>query len=193
LTSLGGADVKELCQVLSRFERDAFAWYEDGSGRLDGESFGVVTLIDGDADAASGVLIEEGIADGDVHEGFAEGEDERFAVELEADFVADGVTKGAKIVALNVGNERAKRIVEADDVAGDSFFFDGSGFGRESNELRNVRAGDGEIPTSGEMSGSRRKNVAAVEGGRPLLIDFGGIALKLGMPPFEFAAQRKVE
>ena len=150
----------------SAFEGDAFAGDENCSGRLDGEFFGIVTLIDGDADAAARVLIEERFADGNVHEGFAEGENERFAVEVETDFVADGVTEGAKIVALNVGDKRAEGIVEADDVAGDSFLFDDGDFRAEANELRNDGASDGVIPTGGEMRGGGRKNIAAVKSGR---------------------------
>jgi len=135
------------------FEGGAFAGNEDCSGRFDGEFFRVIALVNGDGDAAARILIEKGFADGNVHKGFAEGQDECFAVELKANFVADGVTEGAEIVALNVGNERAERIVERDDVTSDSFFFDGGGFGAEANELRNEGAGDGVIPSGGEMRG----------------------------------------
>jgi len=148
------------------FERGAFAGNENCSGRLDRELFGIVTLIDGDADAAARILIEKRIADGNVHKRFAEGKDQHFAVELKADSVADGVTERAKVVARNVGDERAEGIVEADDVAGDSFFFDSGSFGTEANELRNDGAGDGVIPSSGEMRGGGRKNVAAMKSGR---------------------------
>src|SRR5438128_10580986 len=59
------------------FERCAFAGNEDCSRRFDGEFFRVIALVDGDADAAARILIEKGFADGNVHEGFGEGKDER--------------------------------------------------------------------------------------------------------------------
>ena len=148
------------------FKGGAFTREENFCWRLDGEFLGVIALIDGDADAATRILIEQRIADGNVHECFAEGEHKRFAIELKADFVADGVTERAKIVALNVGYEGAERIVKADDVAGDAFFFDGGGFWAELDEVSDLRAGNGVVPSGGKMRASGRKNVAAVECGR---------------------------
>src|SRR5579871_6074081 len=147
-------------------EGGAFAGKENFAGRVDAKFFRVVALIDSDADAAARILIEKRIADGHVHEGFAERKDEGFAVELEADLVADGVAERAEIVAQHVGDERAEGVVEADDVAGDSFFFDDSGFRREANEFGYLRAGDGVIPSSGEMRGGGRKNITAMKRGR---------------------------
>ncbi len=147
-------------------EGGAFAWKEDFARRVDAEFFRVTALIDGDANAAARILIEKRIADGHVHEGFAERKDEGFAIELEADLVADGIAERAEIIALHVGDERAEGIVEADDVAGDSFFFDRGSFRREANELGYLWAGDGVIPPSGEMRGGGRKNIAAMKRGR---------------------------
>src|SRR5215470_1257270 len=104
-------------------ERGAFARNEDGCGRLDIELLRVIALIDGDADAAARILVEKRIADGHVHERFAERQDKRFAVELDADLVSEDVAERAEVVTLNIRDERAERIVEPNDLAGDSFFF----------------------------------------------------------------------
>ncbi len=42
-------------------------------------------------------------------------------------FVADDVAELGEIVARDVGDERAERIVEADEVAGDAFVADDGG------------------------------------------------------------------
>src|SRR5262249_37746393 len=100
---------------------------------------------------------------GNVHERFAKGKNDRLAVDLQSNFVTDYVAKRAEVVALNVGDERAERIVESDDLAGNSFFFDSRDFGIQADEFADLRAGDGVIPTGGEVGGGGRKNVASMK------------------------------
>src|SRR5580692_3023188 len=72
-------------------DRSVFAGDEDGARDLYVEFFGVVALVYGDAYAASGVDVQEGVAHGNVHEGLAIGEGYGLLVDLEGDSVADYV------------------------------------------------------------------------------------------------------
>lgn len=105
----------------------------DGAGDFGVEFFGVVALVHGDAYASAGVDVEQGVADRDVHKGFAEGQGYGLFVDLDGDFVANDVAELLKIFSRNVGDERAERIVEADDVAGDAFFGGYGGLGGEAD------------------------------------------------------------
>ena len=154
---------------------------EDAAGDLNVEFFGIVALVDGDADATAGIDIEERFADGDVHEGFAVRERYRFLVDLDGNFIADNVAKLREIVAGDVSDERAERVVETDEIAGDSFVGGNRGFCGETHKLGNDGADKVVIPPCGEVGGGGRENIAAVECGRdsgldhPVLIgDFAG-------------------
>src|SRR5215468_6062460 len=102
-------------------DREALARNEDGCGRVNTEFLGVVALVDSDADAAARIGVEQGIADGNIHESSAKSQHERFSVKLKTYFVAQVVAEFFEFVAGNVCNEGAKGIVETDDFAGDSF------------------------------------------------------------------------
>lgn len=69
------------CRVFSVTfaDRGAFARNEDLCGRFDAEFLRVIALVDGDADAPARILIKKRIADGNIHERFAEGKDESFS------------------------------------------------------------------------------------------------------------------
>src|SRR5580693_7800367 len=77
--------------ALHRRNRGVFAGDENGARDFYVEFFGVVALVYGDADAASGVDVEEGVAYGNVHEGFAIAQGYELLVDLDGDFVADYV------------------------------------------------------------------------------------------------------
>src|SRR5438105_6104637 len=115
-----------------RGEGEAFAGDEDGGGGRDTELFGVIALIHGDADSAAGVHVEQRRADRDFHEGLDVGQGDGFFVEEQRDFVAEAVSELLEFVAGNIGDERAKRIVQADDVALNALIADGD---RKSTRL----------------------------------------------------------
>src|SRR5207248_11333509 len=149
-----------------RGEGEAFAGDEDGGGGRDTELFGVIALIHGDADSAAGVHVEQRLADRDFHEGLDVGQGDGFFVEEQRDFVAEAVSELLEFVAGNIGDERAKRIVQADDVALNALIADGGGFGIQANKLGDLRPHKKEIPTGGEMGGHGREDIAPVESGR---------------------------
>src|SRR5215813_2291019 len=147
-------------------ERGAFARNEKRRRRINSKLLRKVALIDGDADTPARILIQKRVADGDVHKGFAEREHELLTIQQKADLVADGIAERSEVVASNVGDERAKWIIEANNVATDSFFIDGGGFGIQAYKFADLWTCDGVIPSRGEMCGGGRKNVAAMKRGR---------------------------
>ena len=110
-------------QRLLGFQWDAVAGDEDGSGRRDVELSGVVALIDGDADAAAGVHVEQGLTDGDFHKSFGVRQSEGFLVEEQRDFVSEAIGEFLEFIAGNVGDERAEGVIEADNVTGDALLY----------------------------------------------------------------------
>src|SRR6266403_2573942 len=158
--------IKHYPRTLFSLDESAFAGDEDGSRRRDIEFSRVVALVVGDADAATGIDVEQRIADGDVHKGLDVGERDELFVDLDTDFVAEVVAELLEFIARNVGDERAVGLVEADDVAFDAFFCSDGNFRSQADELGNFGADEIEIPAGDEMRGSRRENVAAVKRGR---------------------------
>src|ERR1700674_1244584 len=116
---------KNYLRMLFSFDGSAFAGDEDGCWRCDVEFFRVIAFVDGDADSAAGIDVEKQIADGDVHEGLDVGERDELFVDLDTDFVAEVVAELLEFIARNVGDQRAVRVVEADDVSFDAFLSGG--------------------------------------------------------------------
>src|SRR5215813_11415965 len=103
-----GAFEKLVLAGFGRDDRSVLRRDVDGAGDFDVEFFGVVALVDGNADAAARIDVEERVADGDVHEGFAVRQGNGLFVDLDGDFVADDVAELHEIVARDVGDERAE-------------------------------------------------------------------------------------
>src|SRR5260370_21335474 len=141
-----------------------FAGDEDGGGRPDAVGSGEIALVESEAHLTSGVDIEEGRANGDVHESLDVGCCEGLVAEAEGDCVTESVTELAKFVTGDIGDQRAVGIVEGDDFAGDSVGVRGGNARLKADQSRDDRAGLRPVPSSGEMRRRRRKNVAAVEG-----------------------------
>ena len=160
-----------MIQALLCFEGDAFAGDEDGRWWGDAGLFGVVALVNGDADATAGVHVEQSFADGDFHEGLGVRKSDGLLVEEQRDFVAEAVGELLEFVAGNVGDERAEGVVEGDDVTGDALIGDDSGFRTQADELGKYRPYESEIASGGEMRGDGRENVAAVKRGRDGRLD----------------------
>src|SRR6266403_4467822 len=166
---------KHYPRTLFSLDGSAFAGDEDGSRRCDIEFFRVVALVAGDADAATGIDVEQRIADRDVHEGFDMGERDELFVDLDTDSVAEVVAELLKFIAGNVGDQRAVGIVEADDVAFDAFFCGDGNLRSKADELGNFGADEIEIPAGDEMRGSGRENIAAVKRRRNGSFDHPGL------------------
>src|SRR3989475_9229985 len=142
-----------------------FAGDEDWGGRRDAVGSREIALVESEAHLTAGVHIEEGPANGDVHEGLDVGRGEGLVAEAKGDCVTESVTELAKFVTGDIGDQRAVRIVEGDDFAGDSVGVRGGNAGLKTDQFGNDRAGLRPVPSSSEMRRRRRKNVAAVEGG----------------------------
>src|SRR5713226_7517492 len=134
---------------------------EDGGGRRDAVGLGEIALVESEADLTAGVHIEERPANGDVHEGLDVGRGEGLVAEAKGDRVTESVTELTKFVTGDVGDQRAVGIVEGGDSAG----VRGGNARLKTDQFGNDRPGLRPVPSSGEMRGRRRKNVAAVEGG----------------------------
>src|SRR5215467_5931739 len=110
---------------------------ENRGGRLDARFLRVAAPVNRDCDAPARVDVQKGLANGDVHERFDKGQRDRLFVELERNLIADDVPEFFKLLAGNVGDERAEGIIEADDVATDALVIFGSGFRSKADEFRN--------------------------------------------------------
>src|SRR5260370_290767 len=89
-----------------------FAGDEDGGGRPDAVGSGEIALVESEAHLTSGVHIEEGPANGDVHESLDVGCCEGLVAEAEGDCVTESVTELAKFVTGDIGDQRAAGIVD---------------------------------------------------------------------------------
>src|SRR2546426_1312714 len=141
-----------------------FAGDEDWGGRPDAVGWREIALVESEAHLAAGVHIEEGPANGDVHEGLDVERGEGLVAEAKGDCVTESVTELAKFVAGDIGDQRAVGIVEGDDFAGDSAAVRGGNARPGAGQVGNDRAGLRPVPSSSEMRRCRRKNIAAVEG-----------------------------
>src|SRR2546428_9318192 len=144
--------------------RRAFAQNEERRGRLDAELLCVVAFVDGDADAAPRIDVQERLTDGHVHEGFYVREQKLLFVDLQWHLFAEFVAELLEIIRGNVRDQRAERIVEGDDIAGDALFVGRRDLRRKANQLRNDGADEIEFPSGGQMRGGGRENVASMEG-----------------------------
>jgi len=148
------------------FDWGAFAGDEKRGRRRDIELLRVVALVDGDADAAAGVNVQERLADGHFHKSLHVRQSKRLLVELHNHFVAQTVAEILEFFARYIADERAKRIIEADDVAFDALFRGDGDFWIQLNKLGDFRADEIVVPSGGEMCGHGREDVAAVKRGR---------------------------
>ena len=62
-----------------------------------------ISLIHCQSYTTAGILVEERLADGKVHEGFHVRNRERLFVQLNGDFVAEGIAEFFEVGALNIG------------------------------------------------------------------------------------------
>src|SRR6266853_382299 len=72
--------------ALYGFEGGVFGGNEDGAGHFYVELLGIIALVYGDAYAASGVDVQQGVAYRYVHEGLAVQEGYGLSVDLDGDF-----------------------------------------------------------------------------------------------------------
>src|SRR2546426_47674 len=132
--------------------KECFSWPfgrdEDGGGRPDAVGSGEIALVESEAHLAAGVRIEEGPANGDVHEGLDVGRGEGLVAEAKSDCVAESVTELAKFVTGDIGDQRAVGIVEGDDFAGDSVGVCGGNARPKADQSGNDRAGLRPVPNT---------------------------------------------
>src|SRR6266705_2751748 len=89
--------------------RRAFAQNEERRGRLDAELLCVVAFVDGDADTAARIDVQERLTDGHVHEGFCVREQKRLFIDLQWHLFAEFVAELLEIVGGNVRDKRTER------------------------------------------------------------------------------------
>src|SRR6267143_6365791 len=82
----------------------------------DSELFRIIAFVVGDADSSPRINVQKRVSHWDIHKGFDVRNADRFFVNLQVHFVAEGVSKFLELVSGNVRNERPVGIVEADNV-----------------------------------------------------------------------------
>src|SRR3989442_15890994 len=82
---------------------------EDGGGRPDAVGSREIALVESEAHLTAGVRIEEGPANGDVHEGLDVGRGEGLVAEAKGDCVTESVAELAKFFGGGIGDTRARR------------------------------------------------------------------------------------
>src|SRR5258708_2045935 len=77
--------------ALYGFEGGVFGGNKNGAGDFNVELLGIIALVYGDAYAASGVDVQQGVAYWHVHEGLTVQEGRGLFVDLDGDFVSNDV------------------------------------------------------------------------------------------------------
>ncbi len=129
--------------------------------------FGEVALVEREGDAAARVDVEERAADGDVAEGFDEGDGVGVAVDGDGDGVAEVIAEFGEGFGRDIEDDVAEGAVEAEDFAVEAGGVEGGVVDVEADEFGDVEggAGLGPVVAAGEMGSGGREDVAAVEGG----------------------------
>src|ERR1700693_812710 len=111
----------------------AFARNKDRNWRRNLIGLGKITLVQCEAHAAARVDVKQGLADRHIHEGFHVGKLVRLVGDLDGYIFAYGIAELFEIISLNVCDQAAIGIVEADDFSADSFRVHGRHTGLQPN------------------------------------------------------------
>src|SRR5208283_23331 len=93
---------------------------EQRHGRRDLVRHRKIALIQCQPNAPARIHVEEWLTHGHVHEGFDVRNGEGLLAQLDDDSVAEVVAEFLELVAWNIGDERAERVIQADDLSFDA-------------------------------------------------------------------------